>query len=212
MLSRELALFTGSVALIATAIIVAVGTSSPIFGQTVQTSFYNDLNLPLAIIIGLLNGLSILLKWKQTKGEDLWKQSRFSLAASLVLTALVAIFGGLDKFMLIVLAFSSSFALFVNGEIAFKILKGRRSHLGAYVAHIGISLFLVGVLFTAGHPGQEQVDLIKGEKVSILGHDLTFTGYTPFDNGKKYHFNVEISDGNSTRINRLCLLRISTTV
>ena len=66
-LSRELALFTGSVALIASSIIILAGTSAPIFGTTVQTSFYNELNLPIAIIIGLVNGLSILLKWKTTK-------------------------------------------------------------------------------------------------------------------------------------------------
>jgi len=76
-LSRELALFTGSVALIASSIIVLVGTSAPIFGTTVQTSFYNELNLPIAIIIGVLNGLSLMLKWKHTEGKQLWKQSQF---------------------------------------------------------------------------------------------------------------------------------------
>jgi cytochrome c-type biogenesis protein CcmF len=102
--------------------------------------------------------------------------------------------------MLILLTFSSAFALFVNGEIAYKILRGRKSHLGPYIAHIGIALFLIGVLATAGHSKQRQVDLIKGEKVSVLGHDLTFVGWEPFDNGKKYHFNIEVKDGNSTKI------------
>ena len=198
-LSRELALFTGSVALIATAIIVWVGTSSPIIGQSVQTSFYNELNLPIAIIIGLLNGLSILLKWKVTKTDQLWKQSRFSLAAALALTMLAVIFGGVHNIMLVLLTFSSAFALFVNGEIAFKIIKGRKSFLGPYIAHIGIALFLIGVLSSAGHSTQKQVDLIKGEKVSVLGHDLTFTGWEPFDNGKKYHFNIEVNDGSSSK-------------
>jgi cytochrome c-type biogenesis protein CcmF len=199
-LSRELALFTGSVALIATAIIVWVGTSTPIFGQSVQPSFYNELNLPIAIIIGLLNGLSILLKWKVTDKEQLWKQSQFSVASAIVLTILAVVFGGVYNIMLVLLTFSSAFALFVNGEIAYKILRGRKSHLGPYIAHIGIALFLIGVLATAGHSKQRQVDLIKGEKVSVLGHDLTFIGWEPFDNGKKYHFNIEIKDGNSTKI------------
>lgn len=196
-LSRELALFTGSVALIASAIIVLVGTSAPIFGQTVELKFYNELNLPIAIIIGLLNGMSIILKWKFTDGKDLWKQSRFSIIASLLLTVIVFVISGVTNFMLVILTFSSAFALFVNSEIAYKIFKGRKSYLGAYVAHIGIALFLIGVVATAGYSQQEHVDLVKGEKVNVFGYDLTFRGYEPIDDGKKFAFNVDIQKGNS---------------
>lgn len=198
-LSRELALFTGSVTLIASAIIVLVGTSAPIFGTTVQINFYNELNLPIAIIIGLLNGLSILLKWKTTEKTQLWKQSRFSVIASLILTLLIVILGGVHDVMLIILALSSSFSLFVNGEIAWKIFKGKKSFIGAYVAHTGIALFLVGVLATGGFTSQQKADLVKGERVSVLGHNLTFTGYEPFENGKKYRFNIKIENGNSEK-------------
>jgi cytochrome c-type biogenesis protein CcmF len=195
-LSRELALFTGSVALIASSIIVLVGTSAPIFGTTVQTSFYNELNLPIAIIIGVLNGLSLMLKWKHTEGKQLWKQSQFSIIATGVLTLIVVIFGGVSNLMLIVLTLSSSFAFFVNLEIAYKIFKGKKSYLGAYVAHIGIALFLIGVLATAGHSQQKQVDLVKGEKLKVLDHELTFLGFEPFDNGKKYRMNIKVEKGN----------------
>ncbi|MBI1937876.1 MAG: cytochrome c biogenesis protein CcsA [Ignavibacteriales bacterium] len=198
-LSRELALFTGSVALLASAIIVLVGTSAPIFGQTVELKFYNELNLPIAIVIGLVNGLSLLLKWKYSGKEQLWKQSQFSLIASFVLTVLVVVFGGVHDLMLIVLTFSSAFSLFVNGEIAYKIFKGKKSYLGAYVAHIGIALFLIGVVATAGHSDQKQIDLVKGEKINVFGYDLTFSGYTPIENGKKYAFNVVIAKDGSVR-------------
>jgi cytochrome c-type biogenesis protein CcmF len=158
------------------------------------------LNLPIAIIIGLLNGLSILLKWKFTESKDIWKQSRFSVAAALLLTIVIFLFSGVADIMLVVLTFSSAFALFVNGEIAYKIFKGKKSYLGAYVAHIGIALFLIGVVATGGYTQSEHVDLVKGESTNVLGHDLTFRDYTPIDNGKKYAFNVEIKKGNSTRV------------
>lgn len=200
LLSRELALFTGAVALLASAIIVVVGTSAPIFGQTVEIKFYNELNLPIAIIIGLLNGGSLLLKWKMTEQKDLWKQSQFSLIAAFALTLLVVLLGGVSEIMLIVLLFSSAFALFVNGEIMFKILKGRKSFLGAYIAHIGIAVFLIGVVLSGGYSAHKQVDLIKGEKHNVFGYDLSFTGYEPIDNGKKYAFNVEITKNGSTKV------------
>jgi cytochrome c-type biogenesis protein CcmF len=199
-LSRELALFTGSVTLIASAIIIMVGTSAPIMGTTVQTSFYNELNLPIAIIIGLLNGLSILLKWKTTEKSQLWKQARLPVIAATLLTILIVLVGGVNNIMLIILALSSSFALFVNAEIAWKIFKGKKSYLGEYVAHTGIALFLVGVLATGGHSRQQKVDLVKGEKVKVLGHDLTFTGFEPFDSGKKYRFNIKVEKGSSENV------------
>ncbi|MCX7876850.1 MAG: cytochrome c biogenesis protein CcsA [Melioribacteraceae bacterium] len=199
-LSKELALFTGSVVLIASSIIIIAGTSAPIFGTTVQISFYNELNLPIAIIIGLVNGLSILLKWKTTDKNLLWKSLRIHLILSFIFTIIVWLFGGVTNLMLLIMTYSSAFALFVNSEIAYKIFKGRKSHFGAYVAHIGIALFLIGVIATAGNTKKQKADLVKGEKVNILGHELTFIGYEPFDNGKKYRFNVKIDKGSSEKI------------
>jgi len=198
-LSRELALFTGSVALLASAIIVLVGTSAPIFGQTVELKFYNELNLPIAIIIALVNGLSLLLKWKHTDSKLLLDDLKFSGIASIVLTLLIVFLGSVYDIMLVILTLSAAFTLFVNGEIAFRIFKGKRSYLGAYIAHIGIAVFLIGVVATGGYSQESQVDLVKGEKVSTLGYDLTFTGYSPIDNGKKYAFNIEVSKNGSVR-------------
>ncbi|MEW6654541.1 MAG: cytochrome c biogenesis protein CcsA, partial [Bacteroidota bacterium] len=199
-LSRELALFTGAVALIASAIIILAGTSAPIFGTSVDIRFYDEMNLPIAIIIGIVNGLSILLKWKTNDGRTLWKQARFPLIAAVILTLLMIIIGGLNDIMLIVLALSSSFALFVNGEVAWKIIKGKKSYIGAYVAHTGIALFLVGVIATAGHTQKQKAELVKGEKVSVLDHNLTFLGYEPFENGTKYKFNVKIEKGGKEKV------------
>ncbi|WKZ70235.1 MAG: cytochrome c-type biogenesis CcmF C-terminal domain-containing protein [Melioribacteraceae bacterium] len=192
-LSRELALFTGAVTLLASAIIVLVGTSAPIFGQSVEIRFYNEMNLPIGIIIGLLNGLSLLLKWKHTESNEIFKNSRNAIAGAVIMTALIVIFGGIHDIMMIIFTFSAAFALFVNGEIAFKILKGKKTHLGAYIAHIGIALFMLGVIATGGKTYEEQIDLVKGEPKSVLGYDLTFKGYTPIDNGKKFAFNIDIA-------------------
>lgn len=199
-LNRELALFTGSVTLIASAAIVLVGTSAPIFGQAVEIKFYNELNLPIAIIIGLLNGFSLLLKWKQTNGRDILKKSVFPASASVVLTLLLIAFAGITDFMMIIFALSSSFALFVNLEIAYKIIKGNRLMLGAYVAHIGIALFMIGVIGNSGFSEQLNLELAKGEPKEAFGYVLTFKGYEPFDNGQKYKFNIEIKKGSSSDI------------
>jgi cytochrome c-type biogenesis protein CcmF len=194
-LSRDLALFTAAIVFCASAIIVLVGTSAPIFGQSVDTFFYNEMHLPLAIIIGLLNGLSLLLKWKDTKKEDIIKKSVFSIAASIVLTVLIVLFGKVTDIMMIILAFSTSFALFVNLEIAYKIVRGNMKMLGAYIAHIGIALFILGVIGSAAYSSEVSLDLVKNEPKEAFGYNMTFTGYTPIENNTKYAFNVDIKKG-----------------
>jgi cytochrome c-type biogenesis protein CcmF len=197
LLNRELALFTGAVTLMACAIIVLVGTSAPIFGTSVETKFYNDLNLPIAIIIGILNGFSLLLKWKFTDGKDILKKSVFSVTASFILTLLIIILGGVSNFMMIILTLTTSFALFVNLEIAYKIVRGKLQMIGAYTAHIGIAVFLLGIVGTAHFSEKLSVLLPKGEPKEAFGYMLTFKGFEPIENGQKYKFNIEVREGNS---------------
>jgi cytochrome c-type biogenesis protein CcmF len=195
LLSRDLALFTAAIVLTASAIIVFVGTSAPLFGHSVDKFFYNQLNLPIAIIIGLLNGLSLLLKWKQTKGKELVKRSAPSVSIALIFTIILVIFGGMHEIIYLLLAFSASFTVAVNVEIAIKIIRGNMKMLGAYVAHIGIALFILGVIGSNAYSQETDIDLIKNQPQEAFGYKLTFTGYHPIENNTKYAFNVNIEKG-----------------
>jgi cytochrome c-type biogenesis protein CcmF len=195
-LNRELALFTGAVALVATAIIVIAGTSAPLFGSAVETTFYGELTMPIAIIIGLLNGGSLLLKWKQTDGKDMLKKSLYSAGAALVFTIIMSFVLTLT-FMYALLTFSAAFALFVNIEIGYRIVQGKKTMLGAYIAHIGIALFLLGVVATSNFSEEHTVDLVKNQPTEAFGYTLTFTGYEPFANNTRYRFHVQVKNGDN---------------
>ncbi|MDR3627015.1 MAG: cytochrome c-type biogenesis CcmF C-terminal domain-containing protein [Ignavibacteriaceae bacterium] len=192
-LSRELALFTAAIVLCASATIVLVGTSAPIFGHSVDAAFYNSMHIPIAIIIGLVNGLSLLLKWKTTKSNDLLKRSLFSAVASLILTVLIILFGGISDVLVMILTLTTTFALIVNLEIAIKIIRGNRKMLGAYVAHIGIAVFLLGVVSSSIYSRENDIDLIKNEPKTVLGYKMIFTGYRSIENQTKYAFNIKLS-------------------
>lgn len=197
LLSRDLALFTAAIVLCASALIVLVGTSAPLFGSSVDTFFYNEMHIPLAIIIGLLNGLSLLLKWKQSNTQEVIKKAVVSAALSIILTVSIVLFGGVTDIMMILLSFTSAFALFVNLEIASKIIRGNKKMLGAYVSHIGIALFILGVIGSAAYSKHVDIDLIKNEPKTAFGYELTFTGYTPIENNTKYAFNIHLKKGSS---------------
>ncbi len=196
-LSRELALFTAMIVLIASAIIVLVGTSAPIFGKSVDTFFYDEMHLPLAIIIMFLNGISLLIKWQRSELNELIKKTLFAAAGSILFTILLIVVGGVHEIMIILLSLTTAFSLFVNLDIAIKIVKGNMKMLGAYVAHIGIGLFLLGVIGSAVYSKEMNVDLVKGKPVNAFGYEMTFTEYYPIENNTKYAFNVNVKKGNS---------------
>ncbi len=199
-LSRETALFTGSAALIASAVIVLVGTSAPIFGTIVQTRFYDQTNMPIAIIIGILNGLSLLLKWKQNDGKDLLADLRPVLLITLVLTILTSFLGKMNNIGLSIFVFSAYFTIVINLQMAYKIASGRKLFLGGYITHAGFAIFLLGVIATAGYSKTTQVDLPRNKEVKVLGYDLKFAGITPLENGKKFAFDVEMINGSSKKV------------
>lgn len=196
-LSRELALFTAMIVLIASAIIILVGTSSPIFGMSVDTVFYNEMHLPLAIIIMFLNGMSLLIKWQKSDLNELIKKSTYSAVGAVLFTILLVIFGGVREIMIIILSLTTAFSLFVNLDIAIKIVRGNKKMLGAYVAHLGIALFILGVIGSAVYSEEVTVDLVKGKPASAFGYELTFTEIYPIQNNTKYAFNVDVKKGNS---------------
>ncbi len=192
LLSRELALFTAAIVLSTSALIVLVGTSAPLFGSSVDTFFYDEMHIPIAIIIGILNGLSLLLKWKNTKGSEIIKKSTFSIALSIVFTALAVVLGKIYNPMMILLTLSTAFAMFVNLDIAIKIIRGNKKMLGAYIAHIGIAIFILGVIGSAAYSKKIDLNLVKNKPQDAFGYHVTFTGYNPIENGSKYAFKVEL--------------------
>lgn len=197
-LSKELAMFTGAIALIASAIIIIAGTSAPIFGAAVQLSFYNELILPIAIIMGILNGLSLLLRWKKTTDKTLLDSLKIPLIVTVVLSLLIVLVAGIKDFMAILFTLSAVFMLVLNIDMVRKIVKGKKIFIGAYVAHTGIALFMLGVIATGWFSIEKQVELKEGVTKSVLGYDLTFTGYSPVNNGEKYQFNIDVArDGSS---------------
>ena len=99
--------------------------------------------------------------------------------------------------MIILLSLTTAFSLFVNLDIAIKIVKGNFKMLGAYVAHIGIALFILGVIGSAVYSEQMNVDLVKGKPVAAFGYEMTFTEIYPIANNTKYAFNVNVKKGDS---------------
>jgi cytochrome c-type biogenesis protein CcmF len=191
LLSREAVLAIGAVVICASAIAILFGTSLPIISKTtVEPSFYDQMNLPIAIIVAFLNGLALLLKWKTTGEKDIIKRSAAAFVVSVAITvALVSL--GMRDTLIALLLFSAAFAFLVNADIVFRVARGNARFAGAYLAHVGLSLVFLGIIGSGKYSQKENVALRLNSPRKALGYTLTYLGSKPTDDGK-YEFDVQV--------------------
>jgi cytochrome c-type biogenesis protein CcmF len=191
LLSREAALFTGAITICAAALVIAVGTSWPIMAKgTVDPAFYNKMNLPVAILIAAINGISILLKWKHSEEKDFIKGLYIPLILTGAVTIVLVIIGVRD-FLIALFAAASMFAFFINAQIAYTIFIRNRAKAGAYIAHIGLMVLFIGIIGSARYSEEVNVSLPIEQPKEALGYRMTYKGATPIKGDEeKFHFNV----------------------
>lgn len=197
MLTRENALFIGSLTLCAAAVIILAGTSWPIIAKgSIDPEFYNKMNLPIAILIAFINGMSLLLKWKTSSDEKFLQGLVFPLILAIIVTAGL-VFIGVQDFLFALFALAALFSLFVNLEIAARLFRKQKDSAGAYIAHIGLALVFLGIIASAKYSKEENVTLELNKPVNALGYTMTYIGATPFQDANnktdtKYHFNIKV--------------------
>ncbi|MDP1676271.1 MAG: cytochrome c biogenesis protein CcsA [Bacteroidota bacterium] len=175
-MTREFALSLGSFVLLASAAIIFFGTSLPIVSSTqVDPSFYNKMHLPIAILMALLIGYSLLVRWDIEDGKDLLVKAWKSLTASLVGTVAIAYFSMWEASYLLFI-FASLFTLFVNLEQLILIIRGDIRMMGGKIAHIGMGIFLIGVIISGLFDKKETAMLELGTTQNVLGYSVTYTG------------------------------------
>ena len=191
LLSRESALFVGAITICATALVIAVGTSWPILAKgTVEPDFYNRMNLPLAILIATINGISILLRWKHSDEKSFFKSLYIPLGFTALVT-IVLVIAGVRDLLIAVLGAGAIFAFFINAEIAYRIFIKNKTKAGAYIAHMGLMLLFLGIIGSSRYSEEENVSLPLNESKQALGYMLTYKGATPIPGDEeKFHFNV----------------------
>ncbi len=175
-MTREFALSLGSFVMLASATIVFFGTSLPIVSSTqVDPSFYNKMHVPIAVLMMLLIGYSLLVRWDVEDGKGLIEKAWKSLTASLIGTIAIAYFSTWEiSYMLFI--FASLFTLVVNLEQIYLIIRGDIRMMGGKFAHIGMALFLIGAIVSGLFSKKETAMLELGTAQNVLGYSVTYTG------------------------------------
>jgi len=189
--SRESALFTGAMILCASSLVIAAGTSWPILSKgTVDMQFYNKMNLPLAIMVAIINGFSILYAWKHTDRKRFLKSLITPALISVISVALISAFVSIELLIAVFIAVSI-FSLTINLKTAIKIISKNKFKSGAYIAHSGLMILFLGIIGSSIYSEEVNLSLPLNKTKEALGYQMTYLGSTPIENeNEKYHFNV----------------------
>lgn len=205
--SKEFALSIGSIILLIIGFIVVFGTSwpviAPMFGKpqaAVDASWFNMINLPLAILMLLVNALSIYMHWRRSTSNDILKRSFAAMLFAVIFTLSLMYFG-VSGAQHNLLSFAIAFSLFINVQYIFRNLKYFKL-TGAYIAHTGIALLILGALTSGGYEIKEQVRLEEGDTTQFLGYTIRHEGKRQIEkqwkDREKYEYDIVVEkDGES---------------
>ncbi len=195
--TRESLLAISAAVMGASAFVILFGTSRPLFSQgTLEPSFYDKTNLPIAIALGFLLAISLLVQWKEESSRRILKNSAVSLLASGAIVVVLVLFG-LRDILIGVFAFTSLFAFFVNLIRLYTLAKENVRFTGGAIAHIGLAVLFLGIIGSGRYGEKKTASLMMNEPKEVLGHQLTFKGSSPMADGKwRFSINV-VKDGSS---------------
>jgi cytochrome c-type biogenesis protein CcmF len=168
MSSREFWMFIGSLILFLSALFIISITSLPVYNKIFGTHYadpqdrefaYNKVLVLVAVIIGLLTGMSQFLKYKNTGKKYLVQKLAWPLGIAIAASVLLAIFypieyskkgpGFLGAIYLAL--FAAVFSVAANATYLKSVLKWNLKAGGAAIAHLGFALMIGGMLIASGN-------------------------------------------------------------
>ncbi len=187
--SRESMMWLGQLVFLLMCALITVGMSAPLitrlFGppSNVQTSYYNLVNAPLAIALGLLLGIAPLMRWRKQDANALLRAALPSVAIGIVVAIAAAVMG-VRKPLPLGILFGAGFALASNLVTTVRGFQTGWKHGIAYLSHLGVSVLLIGVISSSGYGVSEQVQLPRGEEREVLGYKMRYEGVQSGERGQ----------------------------
>ncbi|MDX2188772.1 MAG: cytochrome c biogenesis protein CcsA [Bacteroidota bacterium] len=128
-----------------------LGYTSKIALPADQVAHYSKFQIWFSIAIALLSGTGPLFFWKKLDLKSIQKVIYTPLVITLALTTCIIYFSNINRIDYIILLLTSIFAFVSNIILLIPRIKSASQTLGGGLAHIGIALMLIGVLFSAGY-------------------------------------------------------------
>ncbi len=208
--SREFWIFMGATTLCLMSFQIIVATSIPVFNEIIklfggkgdiaipvdQVGFYSSKQLWFAIFLAIFSGTGQFFWWKKMDKTKLKEALVYPLVATFIISAIVIIVAEVRDIGYLLLLTASVYAAIANGKILFSLFKQNINLAGGSIAHIGIAMMLIGILFSTGYSkvvsinksglvifqdageeaNLENIVLFLNESRKMAPYDLTYKG------------------------------------
>lgn len=195
LISRENALLSNNILLIAALVVVLVGTLLPLIHKqiglgsvSIGAPFFNMLFAWLMVPFAFLLGIGPLIRWKRDNFSKLLKPMLICGLMALILSAV----------MVYLLAERFSLMAFIGWVMAFWIIllhvvelhqrathrhsfmigvtKLQRSHWAMMLGHVGLAITVIGIAMVQNYSIERDVRLAPGESFEIQQYNFYFKG------------------------------------
>lgn len=196
--SREGSFLLGNILFLAAAFAVLLGTIFPLIVEaitnervTVGAPFFDQVSVPIFLLIFLLMGIGPLLPWRKAEEQSLKRNLLWLTAAGLV-AGLLAFGFGMRKIYPLLTVFVAgwnlaSVALLISGAVvpraritgrsAFSVFRSyaheNRRRFGSMIVHFGIIVVAVAVMAASAYRVDVEVRLDQGVPFGFKGYELT---------------------------------------
>ena len=208
--SREFWIFMGITTLCLAAFQIIATTSIPVYNSILngfgiksslalpadQVEHYSKFQVWFSVFIALFSGTGQFFYWKKMDKEKLQKAIYTPLVITLLSVSAIIYFTQIANISYIVLLTTAIYSLVSNLSILINLLKQNPSLSGGAVAHMGVAMMLIGVLYSSGYSkiisnntsgllyskefstqmNAENILLFRNEKIKMGTYEVRYKG------------------------------------
>ncbi|GAB4013378.1 cytochrome c biogenesis protein CcsA [Spirosoma migulaei] len=161
--TKEFWLFIGATVICLASFQVIATTSIPVYNKILeafgkisnlalpadQIAHYSKFQIWFFVVIALLTGIGQFMWWRKLDNKK-WDALITPGILTLLISAGLIAFGSVKSPVYMAILVAGVFALVTNGTILLGIIRGNYRMSGGAIAHIGMALMLLGILYSAG--------------------------------------------------------------
>jgi len=208
--SREFWIFLGAVTLCLMGFQVLLPTSIPVYNKIIsmfggtsnlappadQVGFYSKFQLWFGVAVAFISGTGQFFWWKKIDKEKLKAELLTPILITLLIFALIIAVAKVYNIPYLILTLAGVYLIVSNLKVLFALVKLNPKLSGGAVAHIGIGMMLIGVMFSAGYSrvvslnqngmlilkdaptefNRDNLLLFINEPRSMAGYDIEYRG------------------------------------
>lgn len=173
-----------------------VGSHSNLAPPTNPVEFYSKFQLWFAVAVALLSGTGQFFWWSRIDKAKLRHEMLIPFLLTLVLFVLIIVISGVTNPVYMALVLAGVYIIVSNMKVLASVARVNPSLSGGAIAHIGVGMMLIGVLFSAGYSkvvslnntgllytkelgtefNRDNLLLFVNEPRTMAGYDIEFLG------------------------------------